>query len=59
MGPLVVMKTMKITSVKAILTAPDGIGLVVVRVDTDVPGLYGLGCATFTWRNPAPRALHA
>ena len=42
---------MKITSVKSILTAPDGIGLVIVRVDTDVPGLYGLGCGTFTWRS--------
>jgi len=39
-----------ITSVRAIATAPEGIALVVVRVDTDVPGLYGLGCATFTQR---------
>lgn len=41
---------MKITKVRAIITAPEGIGLVIVRVDTDVPGLYGLGCGTFTWR---------
>ena len=41
---------MKITKVKAIITAPEGIGLVIIRVDTDVPGLYGLGCGTFTWR---------
>jgi len=41
---------MKITQVKATITAPEGIGLVIVRVDTDVPGLYGLGCGTFTWR---------
>ena len=41
---------MKITGVRAILTAPEGIALVVVRVDTDQPGLYGLGCATFTQR---------
>jgi mannonate dehydratase len=40
----------RITSVRPILTAPDGIALVVVRVDTDEPGLYGLGCATFTQR---------
>ena len=41
---------MKITRVRAFITAPEGIGLVIVRVETDVPGLYGLGCATFTWR---------
>ncbi|MDQ1544635.1 MAG: mannonate dehydratase [Actinomycetota bacterium] len=40
----------RITSVRAIVTAPEGIPLVVVRVDTDQPGLYGLGCATFTQR---------
>lgn len=39
-----------ITNIRTILTAPDGIRLVVVRVDTSEPGLYGLGCATFTQR---------
>src|SRR5258706_15260091 len=41
---------MKITKVRPILTAPDGIALVIVKVETDQPGLYGIGCATFTQR---------
>jgi mannonate dehydratase len=40
----------KIADVKTILTAPDGIRLVVVKVTTTEPGLHGLGCATFTQR---------
>lgn len=39
-----------ITNIRTLLTAPDGIRLIVVRVDTNQPGLYGLGCATFTQR---------
>jgi mannonate dehydratase len=39
-----------ITNVRTILTAPDGIRLIAVKVETSEPGLYGLGCATFTQR---------
>lgn len=44
------MAPIKITNVKAICTAPDGIRLVIVKVETSDAGLYGLGCATFTQR---------
>ncbi len=40
----------RITGVRTVVTAPEGVNLVVVRVDTDEPGLYGLGCATFHQR---------
>jgi mannonate dehydratase len=43
-------RDVKITDIKTILTAPAGIRLVVVKVMTDQPGLYGLGCATYTQR---------
>ncbi len=39
-----------IRDIKAFCTAPDNIALVVVKVDTSEPGLYGLGCATYTQR---------
>jgi mannonate dehydratase len=42
-----------ITDVQTILTAPEGIRLIVVKVLTSEPGLYGLGCATFTQRSLA------
>jgi mannonate dehydratase len=47
------MKPVKIRSVKAIGTAPAGLNLVVVKVETSEPGLYGIGCATFTQRAEA------
>ncbi len=44
------LPALKITNIKTILTAPNGIRLVVVKVETSEPGLYGIGCATFTQR---------
>lgn len=42
--------TVTIEKVRCIPTAPAGIRLVIVKVETTEPGLYGLGCATFTQR---------
>src|ERR1051325_11791468 len=41
---------LRITDVRTILTQPANIRLIVVKVLTSEPGLYGLGCATFTQR---------
>ena len=45
-----------IKNVQVVLTAPAGINLVVVKVETSEPGLYGWGCATFTQRYQAVAA---
>jgi mannonate dehydratase len=40
----------RIRDIKTILTAPNRIRLVIVKVETSEPGLVGWGCATFTQR---------
>jgi mannonate dehydratase len=44
------MSKLTIKDVRSIVTAPGGINLAVVKVITSEPGLYGIGCATFTQR---------
>jgi mannonate dehydratase len=49
--------TTRITDIQVIQTAPEGINLTVVKVVTNQPGLYGLGCATFAYRHLAVQCL--
>jgi mannonate dehydratase len=46
----------RIRDIKTILTQPGHSRLVIVKVITSEPGLYGLGCATFTQRAFAVQA---
>lgn len=47
------MKPITIERVRVICTRPAGFNLAIVRIDTSEPGLYGLGCATYTYRYSA------
>jgi len=49
------LTTMGVTirDVRAVCTAPAGHNLIVVKVETSEPGLYGVGCATFSQRHSA------
>lgn len=47
----------KISDIQVILTAPEGINLVVIKVITNQPGLYGLGCGTFAYRHLAVKTV--
>ena len=50
------MTELKIESVRTFTTQPGTQRLIVVKVLTSEPGLYGLGCATFTQRHRAVQA---
>lgn len=47
------MSDLQIRDVRVILTEPDNIRLVIVKIETTEPDLYGIGCATFTQRPTA------
>lgn len=46
---------LRIRDVRTIVTAPAGLNLIVVKVETSEPGLHGLGCATFMQRGKVVR----
>ncbi len=50
------MSDYRITAVRSFCTQPAGARLLIVKVVTSEPGLYGLGCATFTQRHRAVKA---
>lgn len=47
------MNDIRIRDIKVFVTAPRKINLVIVKVETTEPELYGYGCGTFTWRHKA------
>ncbi len=47
------MSDLQIRDVRVILTEPDNIRLVIVKIETTEPELFGIGCATFTQRPTA------
>ncbi len=47
------MSNLTIRNVRTIFTEPDNIRLVIVKIETNEPEIYGIGCATFTQR-PTP-----
>ena len=48
------MTQVTIRDIRVILTEPDGVRLVIVKVETSERGLHGVGCATFTGSGRCP-----
>jgi len=51
------MRKLQIRDIQTFLTQPNGVRLIVTKVLTTEPELYGLGCATFAWRHRAVQAF--
>lgn len=49
-SPVGRLEGLRITRIRPVCTAPERTRLVVVKVETSEPDLFGLGCATFTQR---------
>ncbi len=50
------MQNLQIRDIQTFLLQVDGTRLIIVKVLTTEPDLYGLGCATFAWRHRAVEA---
>ena len=50
------MKNLQIRDIQTFLTQPSKARLIIVKVLTTDPEIYGLGCATFAWRHKAVEA---
>ena len=46
-----------IRDIRTIVTAPTKLNLIIVKVETSEPELYGLGCATFAYRPLAVKSI--
>ena len=49
--------SVRISGLSVFLTAPDQQNLVILRMDTTQPGLYGLGCGSFAYRAKAVKQI--
>ena len=49
--------SVRISNLSVFLAAPDGQNLVILRLDTTQPGLYGLGCGSFAYRAKAVKQI--
>jgi mannonate dehydratase len=52
-----IMSRVTIRDIKTFILKPGSVNLIVVKVETSEPGLYGLGCATFAYRSLAVKSV--